>query len=146
MLTKAGPIKNLEMSRFLLVFFLPLNEVQYKVCKQFFIQTICIGAEQLKKMLNLKQSYRKEKTKIISNEEKKIFIWLKKIPLIVSHYCRRSSSKLYVNQEFESMTESFTEYTRYSFENDIPHTKKTKNVQLCKIKKICIYLFIYLLI
>ena len=93
-------------------------------------------------MLNMSIHVRNKIPKAQSEAVKNFLSRLPLISMMESHYCRKSSDKLYVNQVFNTMNDFFEEYKRHSLAAAMPFVKKTKWLNfmaLCKERKITVY-------
>ncbi len=83
-----------------------------KVCKLFFEKTLDLGSETIKRMLRMRVTAKRTVKKPDSPVKISFENWLRDLPKAPSHYCRESTSKLYLTDEFESKLQLFEEYKR----------------------------------
>ncbi|CAG9840695.1 unnamed protein product [Diabrotica balteata] len=101
-----------------LVYYLKINEERQRVCKQMFLNTHCVKENMILDWLkNSKVKVKNvEKAVIKTNRYKNMKQELKqffnKLPKVESHYCRASSSKLYLEPNWHS------KFSLYSFYKD----------------------------
>ena len=100
-----------------------------RVCKNFFLGTLGLGADQFRcwSCSSLSSSSDSDTESNCENEHKAItnkisrrdprrqdvVNWLNMIPKVPSHYCRSSSSKTYVENTFRSFSHMHTVYSEY---------------------------------
>lgn len=80
-----------------------------------------------------------------SMKERKLFLqkFLEEIPKLPSHYCRSSSSKLYLEPVFQNKTDIYRQFQKYTKENNVEplsrnyfmHEMDRQNIALFKPKK-----------
>lgn len=118
--------------------YLSLSDGQkYKVCRTFFLNTLCIGEDTFKRWTkhDIETSSKSSETimdnhnsilmcesatkKTSPRTNKKIqdtelvVTWLNMLPKVPSHYCRKSTNRIYVESTFLSVSEMYKEFSRW---------------------------------
>lgn len=65
--------------------------------------------------------------------------WLECVPKVPSHYCRANSSRIYVEESFESFSHMHLVYTSWCQTNNVDAVKRKKFQEILKEKKISIF-------
>lgn len=96
-----------------------VNSEKKQVCKQMFLNTLSIGEKQLRSWTLRKSPASSESSEACSSAgpnnqlfgiSKDIETWLNSLPKIESHYCRSSTSKLYLEPVWYSVREMHRVY------------------------------------
>ncbi len=124
--------ENMSRRRHSLVFHLQKNGSRQRVCKKMFLQTLAIGEWSV---INWVESAKEkklasptEKTKPSKTDTKKresVVEFLNQLPKVPSHYCRASTSRLYLEPIFTSKKDLFRVYKQYCIDKDIVATQET---------------------
>ncbi len=136
------------------------NEHRVKVCRRLFLSTFDIGRDQFMRWTGDKNgqlfatTQRKKRSVIhpsassdlpvditenIDNRRKVAEEWIDDVPKVPSHYCRASSSRVYVQADWESLSAMHREYTKNC------ESKQTKPIcrqvfaEILEAKKISIH-------
>ncbi|XP_039287439.1 uncharacterized protein LOC120352054 [Nilaparvata lugens] len=94
-------------------YFLPFNEEFIEVCKMFFMNTLDVGAKFIRyteehasplgSAASDKRGLSTPANKTGPHSLKAVRNFIESLPAVPSHYCRNSSNKKYLPQEFESL-------------------------------------------
>lgn len=120
--------------------FLPKEDGEkVRVCRIFFLNTFCLGEDTFKRWVKREINKADDveiticqpprKTKKIADEQS-IKSWLELLPKVPSHYCRKSSKKVYVESVFNSKAQMHREYVKWCLE------KQVKPASITLMKKI----------
>ncbi|VEN46706.1 unnamed protein product, partial [Callosobruchus maculatus] len=90
-----------------LVYNLKKGTEKMRVCKRMFLSTLGVKEWTNVSMENRRRYSTTEKKNLL----KKFFMELPKMP---SHYCRSSTSKMYLEPVFQSKMDVYREYAKYS--------------------------------
>lgn len=98
------------------VFYLKLDGEKQQVCKNMFLSTLGISPNQFRGWLKKKKTCHKEKkkgpfNKVGIEKDKAARKFLDSLPKLPSHYCRQSTSKLYLEPVFRSKSQLYKEYS-----------------------------------
>lgn len=147
---------------------LPLGTEKRKVCRHFFLSTLCLGEDSFKRWTksyelvtdseteadelpdgktNNSQSTTNENSELLTAPRKmkkiqsviKIKEWLELLPKVPSHYCRKSTSKLYVESTFFSLSDMIRVYSAWIIEQGFLSASKTLFLNTLKSEKISIH-------
>lgn len=102
-----------DRNRHVISYHLEKDGEMLKVCSTFFLRTIALGAEKVKRILMIRKSKRQHNKPTENNTQKNLEKWLDSLPKAPSHYCRANTNKLYLTDEFESRFELFRAYQKY---------------------------------
>lgn len=112
-----------------LIFHLKKEELRIRVCKTMFLNTL--GIKQwtvlhwVDEHKNEGNGDEKQRQKIKRHSEGRVQIkeFLNMLPKVESHYCRSSTTKLYLEPIWRSKTNVFREYEKYCIEKNIKSLK-----------------------
>jgi hypothetical protein len=97
------------------------------VCKSMFLNTLALGEWSVRNwaMIGIPENFRKRKTpdcKGSRNSEKREAVkqFLKQLPKLPSHYCRSSTTKLYLEPQFHSISEVYDLFKEFHNEQQLP--------------------------
>jgi hypothetical protein len=119
-----------------------------RVCRSLFLATFDIGRDQFGRWTSEQQTNnRKRKVGQPSkegadmNEQRRHFAetWIDSIPKVPSHYCRASTSKLYVESNFESQSGMHRVYTNYCNEHHQIPLSRPIFLQILESKNVAIH-------
>ncbi|KAH9632624.1 hypothetical protein HF086_004742 [Spodoptera exigua] len=65
--------------------------------------------------------------------------WLECVPKVPSHYCRANSSRIYVDESFESFTHMHSVYSSWCQDSNVDSVKRKKIQEILKEAKISIF-------
>lgn len=98
-------------------FFVRANKSQAKVCQQFFLATLGITQRVIRNAIKGKLDEMKDlrgqhapKHKLTDKQKTELQNFIKRLPAVPSHYCRGSSSKLYLSADVKSYINLFKMY------------------------------------
>ncbi|CAH2105916.1 unnamed protein product [Euphydryas editha] len=127
------------------------NEVKKRVCRNMFINTLSIGEKTVRSWISSDQlsvskeseEYQTQTSQQRSSIAKSVEEFLNSLPKVESHYCRASSSKLYIEPLWSSLREMYRFYkVECQTQNKIAsswktfyNTLKTMNLDLYIPKK-----------
>ncbi|CAG9839204.1 unnamed protein product [Diabrotica balteata] len=99
-----------------LCFHLKKNSIRLRVCKKMFLETLCVGEWSVASWVNVTQTQNIEQLntncKSEPTEKKKFLInFFQKLPKLESHYCRKETSKLYLEPMWQNINELYRCYT-----------------------------------
>lgn len=129
---------------------LTIRDVAVPVCKTMFLNTLCLGEWSVRDWVHRSNYGMNESTEYsVRNRPKrhdnfeentsllKTFLeQLNKLPL---HYCRKDTSKLYLEQSFQSYQQLYNEYIRYCNENSSKPLSKSLLVKMVNSMNIAIF-------
>ncbi|XP_054260924.1 uncharacterized protein LOC128985459 [Macrosteles quadrilineatus] len=140
-------------------YFLRLRGENKQVCKKFFLNTLALKEWMTHNWLDKEDSVLIEEaanenldlTNTNNNandgsrhgrrseKEKVIEEWLDSLPKVPSHYCRKSSKKLYLEPVWESKKAMFNEFKKYAIANQKPWGSITLFMSVFERKNLSIY-------
>ena len=98
-------------------YYLKLDDCRSRVCKEMFLATLNLGEWSVKSCLqnssegmSTASKNRRRPQKPESDEHKGISEFLQSLPKLESHYCRNSTSKLYLEPMWQSHSALYKEY------------------------------------
>ncbi|KAJ2940829.1 hypothetical protein O0L34_g10080 [Tuta absoluta] len=106
------------------------NLCQIRVCKKFYLNTLCIGEDSLRRWTReadrvFDDNATDMPNQIITRQETtntalqiQIKSWIDLLPKVPSHYCRASSKKLYVDSTFRSVLHMYDVYKQWCQDNN----------------------------
>lgn len=120
------------------------EEDRVRVCKYFFLNTLCLGewtarnwaSKDAVKNCNRELSSRK-KTELLNRETVSQFI--DALPKLESHYCRKSTSKLYLECNWRSMSQVYDEYKNFCTREKKDFVSRASFIEIFKSKHIGIF-------
>lgn len=98
------------------------NDIRKRVCKKMFMQTLCIGEWSIKSWVSQNVSLDNNQTGIpklakylrrnkqLSKDKEYLIRFLQTLPNMESHYCRKDSSKLYLEAQWQNLNELYRFY------------------------------------
>lgn len=100
------------------VFYLKLDGEKHQVCRNMFLNTLGLGRNELQCWLKRKQISRKGRktgpyNKSGGDKDQAARDYLNGLPKLPSHYCRQSSTKLYLEPVFTSKSQLYSEYSAH---------------------------------
>lgn len=109
-----------------LIFHLSKNNCRLRVCKKMLINTLVIGEWTVLNWIKSKTTRGQEnKNKNVNSKNKKsiegrseLKQFFELLPKMDSHYCRSTTSRLYLEPLWQSKQELFREYTKYCREHE----------------------------
>ncbi|MES9905049.1 MAG: hypothetical protein ABW168_20530 [Sedimenticola sp.] len=109
-------------------YYLKKNDTLHIVCKHMFLSTLGIGERTIYEWLKdtdhgiPEKPERKTRDPSEGHRKAREYAekYLESLPKLPSHYCRSSSSKLYLEPVFESFSVLYSEYKKYCTEHDQP--------------------------
>lgn len=109
------------------VFYLKLDGEKHQVCRSMILNTLGIRRCEVQYWLKIKEVGRTGRkkgpyNKTGSDKERALREYLEGLPKLPSHYCRQSSSKLYLEPVFTSKSQVYSEYS--------------KNIKNCEMKPV----------
>lgn len=113
-----------------LEFYLKLNGEKRQVCRVMFLNTLGIGDFQMRDWVKNKKFCRNTSVcrKSLEQDKQIVIEYLNALPKIPSHYCRKSSSKLYLEPPFSSKSDIFRAYKSYCSTKEVqPMSRKPFN-------------------
>lgn len=92
----------------------------FRVCKKMFLNTISIGEWSVHNWVEnsvvsntVPHAHRNENRRPANNLKKELLIeFFRSLPKLESHYCRKSSTKLYLEPYWQSKSTLFREYLK----------------------------------
>lgn len=103
------------------------DNVKLRVCKKMFLGTIGLKEDMVQDWvkkteygINVASKLNKKRTKVSDKKREYLKAFLDSLPKMPSHYCRKESSKLYLEQFFQTKQELFRQYTKYCEESSCP--------------------------
>ncbi|CAL8079781.1 unnamed protein product [Orchesella dallaii] len=106
-------------------YYLKLDGQKRKVCRLMFLNTLGLGKWQVREWVLHKQSNRKPRKSLpykVSGKKASAKEFLDRLPKLPSHYCRQSTSKLYLEPMFSSMRQLYREYKNHCKERNFQET------------------------
>lgn len=112
-------------------YYLPFNENNnIEVCKVFFQSTLDVGAKLLRYTENNvsqtlgttspdKRGKKSSSNKTPPHCIRNVRNFIENLPAVESHYCRSSTTKQYVPQEYQSLNNIYRKYLKYSKDNTL---------------------------
>lgn len=110
------------------------NCTRVRVCRQFFLNTICIGEDSFRRWTRDTDNLNEESTeqdnlqleatsstvcpRRNSELKKTVKTWLDILPKVPSHYCRSTTTKIYVESTFRSTLHMHQVYKEWCIENN----------------------------
>lgn len=128
------------------LYFLRKENGKFQVCKSMFLSTLGIGERMMYDLvmqstngISNKEHYQRPQRQ--EESDKKIFArsFLMSLPKLPSHYCRASSSKLYLEPVFASVSELHREYKKQATIDENPILSRPPFLNLLEEQNI--YLF-----
>ena len=114
------------------------NKEKVKVCKKFILSTLCIGEDQYRRWtgeeselhVSLSNSTGKKKRGRLPGYRgrKGVEAWLEKLPKVPSHYCRASTTQVYVESTFRSYRHMHRVYREYTLSQDSSNTPVSRTL------------------
>lgn len=133
--------------------YLPVaNGEKVRVCKELFLATFDLKKDMfqlwIRPNIHVAEISNKNKENNINTLTSKtttlksdsVHKWLECVPKVPSHYCRANSSRIYVEESFESFTHMHSVYTSWcQANNNLYAVKRKKFQEILKEYKISIY-------
>ncbi|CAG9765834.1 unnamed protein product [Ceutorhynchus assimilis] len=102
------------------------RDKRLQVCRQMFIKTLDLGYKTIQDWVSKgtfgmgsessrNTNYNKDK---YANQYKNLNTFFEQLPKLPAHYCRKDTSKLYLEQSFQTFTDLYKAYTDYCTEVD----------------------------
>lgn len=106
------------------IYYLKLGEKKVQVCRTMFLNTLAVGRRQvegwMKSSLPGVPSTKKScTTKNISDAKKNLLEFLDLLPKMPSHYCRSTTSKMYLEPDINSKMDLFRMYEEHCKANNV---------------------------
>lgn len=103
---------------------MPQNNVQVRVCKKFFLNTLglkdgIVRKVVKKRVITTKMAVKANNSKIPDARYEFFERWLEAVGKQPAHYVRKSSARTYLSSDFRTRTEVFKEYQKYSKDNNL---------------------------
>ncbi|KAL4714224.1 hypothetical protein ACJJTC_009576 [Scirpophaga incertulas] len=129
--------------------YLPRHDgVKVRVCRDFFLATLDIKKDSFTDWIMANKLTKKTVVVISDNTNEStrktlksdsVLKWLDVIPKVPSHYCRSSSSRIYVDDSLQSLTKMHAVYSEWCQENQFPAVQRKKFCEILEIQKISIF-------
>lgn len=121
------------------------NNNLIRVCKNFMLRTLVMSNETLNtwiKQLHESKSgspSTENKPRDPSSKSASVREWLGLLPKVPSHYCRASTSRIYVEDSFRNKTHMFEVYKKWSQENERETAKRKLFTSILEAEKISVF-------
>lgn len=126
---------------------LNLGQETVPVCKNMFLKTLGLKEWSVKSWVeksqygvlpNVTQSDQRFSPRTTEND-KTISTFLEKLPKLPSHYCRKDTKKLYLEQDFCSYSDLYKAFIQYSKEENVNPASRNTLIKWVKKKNIGIF-------
>ncbi|CAG9764937.1 unnamed protein product [Ceutorhynchus assimilis] len=108
------------------LYYLNSGDKRLQVCRQMFIKTLGLGYKTIQDWVSKgtfgmgsessrNTNYNRDK---YANQYKNLNTFFEQLPKLPAHYCRKDTSKLYLEQSFQTFTDLYKAYTDYCTEVD----------------------------
>lgn len=134
-----------------LVYSLPIGASSVPVCKTMYLNTLCLGEWSVKNWVETSMHGMNESTEYKTTKrpkkhdnfkEQKALLnqFLEQLNKLPSHYCRKDTSKLYLEQSFQSYEQLYNEYIRYCGQNGKKPLSKSMLMESVRSLNISIFI------
>ncbi|OXA41441.1 hypothetical protein Fcan01_23603 [Folsomia candida] len=117
---------------------------KHQVCRTMFLNTLGIKYTQLRYWLKLEQEGQTKRkrgpyNKIVTDKVQAAREFLDNLPKLPSHYCRQTTSKLYLEPIFTSKSQLYSEYSRHIKNCNMPTLSMPKFTSIFEEMNIGLY-------
>lgn len=124
------------------------------VCRKFFLNTLCLGEDSFKRSTintvlssESESDFSRQETTLVLPQRKlkkqtdvcHIKQWLDLLPKVPSHYCRQSTSKIYIESTFLSVSSMYKVFQEWCNNENVPQAAKTVFNKTLKVENIKIH-------
>lgn len=125
------------------LYYLKLEGAKHLVCRNMFMTTLSIKEKQLRGWLRKSQNSKAQAGRRSGEKNLSGHNFLEMLPKLPSHYCRQSSTKMYLEPTFQTKQELYRQYKEFcSGSQNKPiswssfhQLMEKKNISLCSPKK-----------
>ncbi|KAF9413687.1 hypothetical protein HW555_008133 [Spodoptera exigua] len=128
---------------------------KFRVCKELFLATFDLKKDMfqlwIRSNINISESSAETSfrrmyevpntseptTRALKSDS--VLKWLECVPKVPSHYCRANSSRIYVDESFESFTHMHSVYSSWCQDSNVDSVKRKKFQEILKEAKISIF-------
>ncbi|KAF9406599.1 hypothetical protein HW555_013085 [Spodoptera exigua] len=128
---------------------------KFRVCKELFLATFDLKKDMfqlwIRSNINISESSAETSFRRMNEvpntsepttralKSDSVLKWLECVPKVPSHYCRANSSRIYVDESFESFTHMHSVYSSWCQDSNVDSVKRKKFQEILKEAKISIF-------
>ncbi|XP_039286246.1 uncharacterized protein LOC120351823 [Nilaparvata lugens] len=131
------------------IYHITTNNIRYQVCKKMFLSTFGLGESQVQNWVRT-QSEGMSKCQEVLNESrctinrnetnlKHLNMFFSRLNKLPSHYCRKDTSKMYLDQSVRSMVDLYKEYCKYCLELNVKTLSRTTFDKVFRENNLALY-------